>query len=66
MKWTGKKQLTLKASVLQKIFEEALLAHRTAVLGVHLDGNDYVILEENDFLDLVQRTLQDPNDSGPA
>lgn len=51
-KWTGKKQFTLKADVLKKITEEAIMDGRMAVLGVHLDGKDYVIMDENDFLEM--------------
>jgi len=51
-KFTGKKQFTLKADVLKKITEEAIMDGRMAVLGVHLDGKDYVILDENDFLEM--------------
>lgn len=52
-KWTGKKSFSLKADVLRKILLEATLAGRLPVLGIHLDGNDYVVLTEDDFLDLI-------------
>jgi Holliday junction resolvase len=51
-KWTGKKSFTLKAEVLEKITTEAILDGRTPVLGIHLNGNDYVILGEEDFHEL--------------
>lgn len=51
-KWTGKKSFTVKSDVLEKIFEEAIMDGRTAVLGFHLNGRNYVILEEEDFVDL--------------
>lgn len=48
-KWTGKKSFSLKAETLEKIFTEAILDGRIPVLGVHLNGQDYVILGEEDF-----------------
>jgi hypothetical protein len=51
-KWTGKTQLTVKATVLEKIVTEAILDSRTPVLGLHLNGENYVILTEDDFLEL--------------
>ena len=51
-KWTGKTSFTLKAQVLEKIVTEALLEMRTPVLGIHLNGENYVIMLEEDFLDL--------------
>lgn len=54
-KFTGKKQFTLTSAVLKKIVDEALLEHRTPVLGIHLDGENYVVLTEDDFLTLRQR-----------
>ena len=51
-KWTGKKSVTIKSQVLQKITTEAILDSRMPVLGLHLDGEDYVVLLEEDFLAL--------------
>lgn len=51
-KWTGKKSFSLKAEVLKKILLEATLAGRLPVLGIHLDGDNYVVLTEDDFLEL--------------
>jgi hypothetical protein len=51
-KWTGKKTVTIKSEVLKKITKEAILDSRTPVLGIHLDGDNYVILAEEDFLEL--------------
>jgi hypothetical protein len=51
-KWTGKKQVTIKSDVLQKIITEAVLDSRTPVLGLHLDGENYVVLLEEDFFEL--------------
>ena len=58
-KWTGKKSFTLTAQVLEKIMTEALLDGRIPVLGIHLNGNDYVVLNEEDFLDLRHRLVQE-------
>lgn len=49
-KWTGKKQVTIKSEVLKKITKEAILDSRTPVLGLHLDGENYVVMLEEDFL----------------
>lgn len=49
-KWTGKKQITIRAEYLEKITEEAILDGRIPVLGFHLNGRNYVILDEDDAL----------------
>lgn len=51
-KWTGKKSVTIKSEVLQKITKEAILDSRIPVLGLHLDGENYVVLLEEDFFEL--------------
>jgi len=51
-KWTGKKQVTIKSEVLKKITTEAILDSRKPVLGLHLDGENYVVLLEEDFFEL--------------
>lgn len=58
-KWTGKKQFTLTAQVLEKIMTEAILDGRIPVLGFHLNGHNYVVLDEEDFLDLRRRLAQE-------
>ena len=50
-KWTGKKQVTIKSEVLKKITREAILDSRIPVLGIHLDGENYVVLLEDDYLE---------------
>lgn len=57
-KWTGKKQVTIKSEVLKKITKEAILDSRMPVLGLHLDGENYVVLMEEDFLQM-QNALED-------
>jgi hypothetical protein len=54
-KWTGKKQVTVKSDVLEKIVKEAILDGRIPVLGFHLNGKNYVMLDEDDFLEQHQR-----------
>jgi len=51
-KWTGKASFTVKAAVLEKIVKEAILDSRTPVLGISLNNKNYVILTEDDFLEL--------------
>lgn len=53
-KWTGKKQMTVKSDVLEKVFIEAVSEGRTPVLGLHLNGKNYVVLDENDYLELLE------------
>jgi len=57
-KWTGKASFTLKAAVLEKIVTEAILDSRMPVLGVSLNDNNYVLLTEDDFMEMRQ-TLQE-------
>jgi hypothetical protein len=54
-KWTGKKQCTIKSEVLKKITGEAIMDGRMPVLGIHLDGENYVVLLEDDFLEMRDR-----------
>jgi len=51
-KWTGKKQVTIKSEVLKKITKEAILDSRIPILGIHLDGENYVVLLEDDYLEM--------------
>jgi hypothetical protein len=51
-KWTGKKSVTIKSEVLKKITTEAILDSRMPVLGLHLEGENYVVLLEEDFFEL--------------
>jgi hypothetical protein len=55
-KWTGKKSKTIQSAELKKITTEAILDGRTPVFGIHLDGEDYVILLETDFLEMWDKT----------
>lgn len=48
-KWTGDKQLTIKSVWLKKAHREAVMESKTAVLGFHLDGVNYVVLREDDY-----------------
>ena len=56
-KWTGKLQVTVKALVLEKIVREAILDGRTPVLGFHLNGENYVMLTEDDYLEMREHLL---------
>lgn len=51
-KWTGNKSFTLKSTVLEKIVKEAVLEGRTPALGISLNNNNYILLEEDHFLEL--------------
>jgi hypothetical protein len=43
---------TIQSAELQKITNEAIMDGRTPVFGIHLDGEDYVLLLETDFLEM--------------
>jgi hypothetical protein len=53
-KFTGKKTFTLSADVLEKIVKEAILDYRVPVLGVSLNSKNYVLLTEDDFLEMYE------------
>jgi hypothetical protein len=54
-KWTGKKTKTISSAELKKITNEAIMDGRTPIFGIHLDGEDYVILLEHDFMEMVNK-----------
>lgn len=54
-KWTGKKSFSLKADVLEKIVTEAIIDSRMPVLGISLNNNNYVLLTEDDFLEMREK-----------
>lgn len=54
-KWTGKKSKSIKSTELKKITTEAILDGRVPVFGLHLDGENYVILLETDLMELVHK-----------
>lgn len=56
-KWTGKKSFSMKADVLEKIVTESILDGRTPVLGFSLNNENYVVLTENDFLEIRQTMI---------
>jgi hypothetical protein len=58
-KWTGKKSKTISSAELKKISDEAIMDGRLPVFGIHLDGKDYVILMETDFLELWDKVNKD-------
>lgn len=55
-KWTGKKTKTISAAELEKITIEAVMDGRLPVFGIHLNGEDYVILLETDFMELWNKS----------
>jgi Holliday junction resolvase len=57
-KWTGKKSFTIKADVVEKIWTEAILDSRTPVLGIHLNGKNYVLLDEDDFIEIHEYRIE--------
>jgi hypothetical protein len=57
-KWTGKKTKTISSAELKKITNEAIMDGRLPVFGIHLDGVDYVILLETDFLEMWRNNAE--------
>jgi hypothetical protein len=55
-KWTGKKSFSLKSDVLEKITTEAILDGRTPMLGVHLNGKNYVLMLEDDVIEMWEKS----------
>ena len=56
-KYTGKKSFTVKSEDLEKIVREATLDSRIPVFAVHLNGKNYVLLTEDDFLEFNERSM---------
>lgn len=54
-KWTGKKSKTIQSAELKKITTEAIMDGRTPVFGLHLDGENYVVLLETDLMELIHK-----------
>ena len=52
-KWTGKKSKTIQSAELKKITNEAIMDGRMPVFGLHLDGENYVVLLETDLMELI-------------
>jgi len=53
-KYTSKKSISLTTAVLDKIRSEAIMDGRTPMLAFHLGGHDYVVLDENDFIEICR------------
>lgn len=58
-KWTGKKTKTIKAEELEKITTEAIIDGRTPVFGISLNNKNYVILVEDDFIEMREKLRDD-------
>lgn len=54
-KWTGKKSKTIQSAELKKITNEAIMDGRMPVFGLHLDGENYVVLLETDLMELIHK-----------
>ena len=55
-KFTEKQSFSLKSSELRKIETEALLVGRVPIFCISLGNRDYVVLLEDDFIELEQRS----------
>ena len=54
-KYTGKKTYTLKAVDLEKNVTNAILESRMPVFGISLNDKNYVLLTEDDFLEMREK-----------
>lgn len=52
-KYTAAKSFSIKADVLKKIHDEAVMDGRMPALGIALGGKNFVLLFEDDFIDLL-------------
>lgn len=52
-KYTGKKTYTLKAEDLEKNVMNAVLEGRMPIFGIHMNGKNYMILVEDDLLEIL-------------
>jgi len=55
-KWTGKDRYTVKAETLEKICTEAIFAGRMPVFMMDCGGHSYVILQEDDFMEMLRKS----------
>lgn len=58
-KYTGNKTYTLKAVDLEKNVTNAILESRTPIFGISLNNKNYVILTEDDYLEMRESLLED-------
>jgi hypothetical protein len=54
-KWTGKKSFSIKAAEVEKIVTEAIIDSRMPVFGISLNEKNYVLLTEDDFLEMREK-----------
>lgn len=54
-KWTGKKSFSIKAVEVEKIVTEAIIDSRMPVFGISLNDKNYVLLTEDDFLEMREK-----------
>ena len=61
-KWTGKASFSIKAAVLEKIVNEAILDSRMPFLGISLNDQNYCLVLEYDLIEMRDtiRELKDP------
>lgn len=52
-KRTDKKQITIKAVDLEKIYHEAWADGKIPILDFHLGGRDWCIIDRNDYLEYL-------------
>ena len=56
-KYTGNKTYTLKAVDLEKNVTHAILESRTPIFGISLNNKNYVVLMEDDFIEMRESLL---------
>jgi Holliday junction resolvase len=62
MKYTGKKQFTLKADDLEQGERHAIMDGRDFAFGIEMNGRNWVIISEDDFV--LLRTVMEESSHG--
>lgn len=59
-KRTDKDSISLKADWLEKIREEAILDGRSPVMGIQVGGQNWVLIPEDDYVELLESGGDEP------
>ena len=62
MKYTGAKQYTLKSADLETGARHALLDGREFAFGIEMQGENWIVLEEDFFLALLEKYSEESSD----
>lgn len=62
-KQTDKKSYSVKTSVWDKVYKEALMARKTPLLSLQIEDLDLIVIDKNDFIDLLDKARKTPSNS---